>query len=144
ACQREHPADLLAVGPLAIPVLGLADVDAGPAQRRGVAGEVVGLQAEVDEAAALLERREPAMVRARLVEADQLDVRAILEGDQAVVGADAGVASAGHDGEAERAIVLGRRLQTRDGDDEMVDTEQHQRPPKAGAISLTKRVNWPR
>ncbi len=112
--------------------------------RDGVADEVVGLQAEVDEAAALLERRPPAVVVARLVEADQLDVGAVLEGDQAVVGPDPRVPAAGDDREAEVGVVPGRRLQAVHRDHQMIDPEQHQRPPNAGATSLTKRANWPR
>src|SRR5467141_431638 len=92
---------------LAIALLRIADVDAGGPQHARVARQVVGLQAVVDEPAALLQRRPPAMVVARLVEGDQLEIGAIAEGNQAVVGADARVAAAGHDGEAEVAVVLG-------------------------------------
>jgi len=69
------------------------------------------------------------MVVARLVEGDQLEVGAVAKGDQAVVGADARVTAAGHDGEAEVAVVLGGGVEIPHGDDEVIDPEQHQRPP---------------
>src|SRR5262249_61480411 len=95
----------------------------GP-KRAGVGGGVVGLEAEVDEAAALLQSLEPAMLRVRLEERDQLEVRAVREGYQRVVGADR-VAPAGDDGEFEPAIARDGGVQLRHDDDEMIDAVQH-------------------
>ena len=84
-----------------------------------------------------------AMVVARLVEPDELEVGAVLEGDEAVVGADARVPAARDDGESQGRVVLRGGLEAVDGDHQMIDAEEHQRPPNAGATSLTKRANWP-
>src|SRR5262249_35770009 len=96
----------------------------GP-ERAGVGGEVVGLETEVDEAATLLQSLEPAVLRVRLEERDQLEVRAVREGDERVVGADR-VPSAGHHCEVEPAIARDGGVQLGHDDDEMIDTLQHQ------------------
>src|SRR6185295_19363112 len=57
ARQHADPADLDAVRPLAVTPLDLAHLCAGLAQRLGIGKEIVGLQAEVHEAAAALEWR---------------------------------------------------------------------------------------
>ena len=62
ARQREDPAELIAVRALARLRGGIGDVDAGGAEGAGVRDEVVGLEAVVDEPAALLQRVPPAVV----------------------------------------------------------------------------------
>lgn len=64
------------------------------------------------------------MLRVRLEERDQLEVRAVRERDQRVVGADR-MPAAGHDGEAEHAVARDRRIELGDDDDQVVDTVQH-------------------
>src|SRR5207245_2096488 len=81
-----------------------------------------------------LERRPPLVGGIVLVERDQLHVRAVAERDERVVGAD-GMATAGHDGEAERRVALPGGREVGNRDDNVVDASEHQRPPNAGATS---------
>ena len=137
--EREHPADLDAVGPVAAEALELAQMHAGLAQDLGVAGHVVGLQAEVDQPAAAGERRPPAMGGPRLGEAHQLQVRRVAKADERVRRRAFGVAPAGHHREAEVAVGLDGAVQVGDGDDQVIDGPQHQPSPSAGATSPRKR-----
>src|SRR5439155_19411705 len=87
--------------------------------------------------AALLELGAPAVLRAWLDEGDELEVGAVGEADQRIVAADR-VATAAHDGEAERLVVGDGSVEVGDHDDDMIETAEHgyllgaTRPPSPG------------
>ena len=140
ARDREHPSELVAVGADAREGRRIVDRHPGLPKRLRVAAQVVGLHAEVHETAARLERRPPLVRGIVLVERDQLHVRAVAERDERVVGAD-GMATAGHDREAERRVALPGGREVGNRDDDVVDASEHQRPPNAGATSPRKRLS---
>src|SRR5512139_438169 len=67
----------------------------------------------------------PALGGARLRPRDELEVGAVLEGDERVVRGSPRVAPAGHDGEAESAIVLDGLREVRHRDHDVVQSELH-------------------
>jgi hypothetical protein len=142
ADERDHPGYAIAVRALARLRDRVDDLHPGGAEGARVRGEVVGPQAVVDEAAAVLEGAPPGMVGTLAIERDQLEVGAVVEGDEGVVRAH-GMPPARRHREAELPIRGGRLLQLRHRDDEMVDAADH-RPPSAGATSPRKRLSWPR
>jgi hypothetical protein len=79
------------------------------------------------------------MLGAVAMERDELEVGAVLEGDEGVVGPD-GMTPARHHGEAELAIRGDRLVQLGHRDDEMVDARDH-RPASAGATSPRNRLS---
>src|SRR5581483_4380835 len=78
----------------------------GAAQLLGVGAKIVGLKAKVHQPLAFVQRLPPAMIDSVAIESDDLEVRAVLEGDQRIVAADR-VLPAGHDGKAELLKIPG-------------------------------------
>ena len=144
AREREHPAELVPVRADARLRDRVGDVDAGVAKGARVAHEVVGLEAIVHQPAPTLQRGPPPMVGIVAVEPDQLEVRAVGEGDERVVGPHR-VPPARHHGEAELPVGPRGGLEILHRDDEMIDAGDHARAPgrKAGATSVRKRLSCP-
>ncbi len=124
AWNREHPLELIAVGPHPRQRRRIVDVHAGLAEGGGVGHQVVGLHAEVDQASALLERLPPFVLGILLVERDQLDVGAVGERDQRVVGPD-GMPAARHHRETEALVIAARDSEVGNGDNDVIDALQH-------------------
>ena len=121
------PGDALAIGAGTAAVAGTLDRDAGLPQPVGLGVEPVGEEGVVDGALALGQLRPPLVILRRIghLEGDQLEVGAVAEGDEGVVGGASRVLAAGGDGES-RFFVVGRGLgQVVDGDDDVIDRADH-------------------
>src|SRR3990170_3783040 len=146
--EREQPLEFVTVRPITRPGDRVIDRDAGLAQLLRVALEVIGLHAIVDQPLAFFQRTPPAVIPRLAVEGDDLQIRAVGEGNEHVVAAHR-MAPAGHDGEAEPRVILRSLVEVSDDDDEVIDAFKHicQCPEKtqlkAGATSLRKRSNCP-
>src|ERR1051325_5422301 len=102
----------------------ILDIHSGAPQLGGVSEEIIRSKAEIDEAFSFLQESPPAMLGVVSVKRYQLDVRAVGESDQTVVGADR-MPSARNDGEAQMLVVLDRAIEIVNGDHDMIDAQKH-------------------
>src|ERR1044071_2238246 len=124
--EGQEPFQLVAVRPLARPWNRIVDRHAGGAQLLGVAAQIVRLKTKIHEPLAFLQWIPPSVVDSVTVEGDDLEVGAVLEGDQRIVTANR-VLPAGHDGKAELFIILGGLRQVLNHYHEMIDSLNHRR-----------------
>src|SRR3990172_2734444 len=141
--EREQPLEFVTIWPITRPGDRVIDRDAGLAQLFRVALEVIGLHAIVDQPLAFFQRTPPAVIPRLAVEGDDLQIRAVGEGNEHVVAAHR-MPSARHDRKSQLLVVPGGLVEIVDDDDEMIDAFKHickcseKTQLKAGATSLRK------
>jgi hypothetical protein len=86
--NREHPAQQVAVGPLAAHRHRVVHQCASLAKTRQITLQIISLGTEIDDSPTFVQELKPRMWCVRLGECDQLEVGAIAEGNQRIVAPD--------------------------------------------------------
>jgi hypothetical protein len=122
--QAQEPSKLIAVRSCPGPWNWIVNRDAGGAKLQHIAPEIVRLHAEIDQTLAFLQRVPPAVVEGLTVESDNLEVRAVGQGDKHIVAAHRMLAP-WNDGEAEPLIVFGGLLEVTNDNNDVINPLKH-------------------
>ena len=127
------PGDALPVRSQATAVVGTVDLDPGLLEAIALEIDAFREEREIDRAFTFREPCPPLVVlrTIRLSEGDQLEIRAISERDQRVVGRASGVLATRDDRESEPRVVIRGGREIADRDDDVIDCTCTSSPPPA-------------